>query len=104
MEYTDQDFDNETFKEIDFSSKDFSHSKFTDCNFENCNLSNVTIDNTKFQNTKFDNCKIMGINFSKSAELTFSPEFENSIISTCSFSASNGVSSNSSRPETAEIQ
>jgi uncharacterized protein YjbI with pentapeptide repeats len=38
------------------------------------------------QNTKFENCKILGINFSEAMQLTFSPEFEECLISNCSFS------------------
>jgi len=86
MEYQDEEFEAETFKDIDLTGASFKNSKFIDCNFENCNLSNVDLNNTRFQDIRFRNCKIMGLDLSKCNDFILMIGFEDSFLSYSIFS------------------
>ncbi len=86
MEFQNEYFESQIFKDIDLSDVSFKNSKFIDCAFENCNLSNVDLDNTRFQDIKFKNCKVLGLDLSKCNDFILSFGFEDSFISLSVFS------------------
>lgn len=80
-----REFEQCNFKNIDFSNTKFQNCIFSDCVFEDCNLSLAQLLNVGLSNVKFKNCKLLGLDFTKVRDFSFSVTFDNCILDYASF-------------------
>lgn len=73
------------FRNCDFTKTDLSNNEFSDCLFINCNFSLALLNNTGLQNITFDRCKLMGLDFSRCNDFSFSTTFRHCAMDYCSF-------------------
>lgn len=85
-ELVGREFDQCNFQQVDFSNCKIQNCIFSDCVLEDCNLSLAQLVNTGLSNVKFKNCKLLGVDFIKVRDFSFSVSFENCILDYASFS------------------
>ncbi|WP_420146717.1 pentapeptide repeat-containing protein [Spirosoma sp.] len=74
--WTNQEFEQCTFRKLDFSGTALTSSNFINCRFEDCNLTRAELKNTKLYDVSFVNCKLAHVDFSHCNAFGFHADFE----------------------------
>ncbi|UFH53374.1 pentapeptide repeat-containing protein [Spirosoma sp. KNUC1025] len=61
--WTEQEFEQCTFRKLDLSKVELTNSNFVNCRFDDCNLTNVVVKNTKLYDVSFAGCKLAHVDF-----------------------------------------
>ncbi len=80
-----REFEQCVFRQVDFSNCKIQNCIFSDCVLEDCNLSLAQLANTGLSGVKFKNCKLLGLDFNKVRNFSFSVTFDNCILDYTSF-------------------
>jgi len=75
------------FKNCDLAEVSLSSAYFSDCSFIECNVSLSDTLNTRFSDISFSLCKISGLDFTKANPFLLHMDFDDCLLSYCSFSS-----------------
>ncbi len=76
-----------TFVDLAWTRATLRRCLFESCVFRGCDLTMVSPYDTSFRGVRFERCKLMGIDWTKSHQLTFDVSFVDSVLSYCTFDA-----------------
>ena len=83
------EFENCTFKSCHFIKANLAECVFRDCIFETCEIVVPVLEGAQIFGTSFNSCKLMGLNFADCSEALFSPCFNDTVLSSCTFEGNN---------------
>jgi len=83
--FADKTFYDCEFRNLSLPKACFDRCIFEECRFVGCDLTMATLSGARFCDVQFVGCKLMGIDWSPAAGLTFSVGFEKCVLSHCSF-------------------
>lgn len=87
FEFSDKTFETCEFKNCDLSELSMHNTHFSDCSFIECNISLIDALNTRFSDVQFSSCKISGFNFTKVNAFLLHIDFNDCLLSYCTFSS-----------------
>ena len=74
--WTDQTFEQCTFKKLDLAGTLFTNANFINCRFEGCDLTKVQVKNTKLYDVSFVHSKLSYVDFGSCNAFSFHVDFQ----------------------------